>query len=800
MAARDHVEGDDKRTPSALPAGLIVAGLFSWGAIAIGFFGLKMLMQERPEFVGQPMRTTQAELIQESPQLVIRKSSDDVSAIRPAQPELSEVRFDMTGRRDYRGLRTISDMYGEFRARYVLSNSFDEPSFVLFKCPHPRTENDDGGSLLAGELRLQAPTNGVQEAGTNAWFWSGLVDSRGAVNLEVSYRVASLKGVTYRVTGQNGTQVKQVRVTLNRKDIPAMRTESGDGTQRPADDAVVWERKNFLAPDFFSAHVEESRNLHASLAQLLEIGPIITLLFLVAVSAVILARQEFTALQMLTIAAGYAIYFPLILYLSANMSFTWALLIALLGPGVLLVNYARWLLGPRQGLLGGVVFLSLYQLFPTLAAFSGWHRGMVLLCLGVVTLAVLINLQNRALRRRTLAVATVIIMLSWPFSAMSADVHVLLPAELAGKVGDLKRDNAVVAFEPAQYKVQQHASHFRVEARVPLQVTRPGESPVALFNVPVYLQEAASDGAQANVARVVTTTNGLGVLASETGHGTLRLVYRVPLQNRDGKGRAEIPLVSSLAGTVQLDSPRNNLHVLAGTLWTKTASDKITSYEIGVATMDTLVLEWRDDGDSVTAAGKDAQTTRDFYGIGITRAQNLTIVNSDGSCTHFAEFELPVGQGDEFQVKLPMKARLISASMNGSEITSPTLDDRLCRIRLPARSAQQTAHRVSLRIGYPAMKLGFVGTADLSLPEVFQTVGTVEWVVALPTGFDTEVISSGLERQKAMPNLDRFGDYGRILKSHPHTYLAKDLAPPGPVQLTLKYHQIVAGIYEIRAH
>jgi hypothetical protein len=36
----------------------ITAGLLSWLAITIGFLGLKMLMQERPEFVGQPMRIT----------------------------------------------------------------------------------------------------------------------------------------------------------------------------------------------------------------------------------------------------------------------------------------------------------------------------------------------------------------------------------------------------------------------------------------------------------------------------------------------------------------------------------------------------------------------------------------------------------------------------------------------------------------------------------------------------------------------------------------------------------------------
>jgi hypothetical protein len=95
--------------------------------------------------------------------------------------------------------------------------------------------------------------------------------------------------------------------------------------------------------------------------------------------------------------------------------------------------------------------------------------------------------------------------------------------------------------------------------------------------------------------------------------------------------------------------------------------------------------------------------------------------------------------------------------------------------------------------------LGFVGLAELTLPEVFQTAGTLEWVVALPNGFDTQVISSGLEMQKTPPDLGRFGDYGRILKSHPHTYLAKDLAPPGAVSLSLKYRQAIPGMYEARA-
>ena len=84
------------------------AGLVCWAAISLGFLGLKMLMQERPQFVGQPLSVTKAVLVQESPQVVTRKVSDDVSVIKQASPEFSDVHFNMNGRRDYRGLKTIN--------------------------------------------------------------------------------------------------------------------------------------------------------------------------------------------------------------------------------------------------------------------------------------------------------------------------------------------------------------------------------------------------------------------------------------------------------------------------------------------------------------------------------------------------------------------------------------------------------------------------------------------------------------------------------------------------------------------
>lgn len=100
----------------------VAAGLLSWAAISLGFLGLKMLMQERPEFVGQPTRGTKTELVQEAPQVVARKVTDDISVIKPVQPDFSDVRFDLKGRRDG-GSRMAIQCWGRAGHRRERRNS-----------------------------------------------------------------------------------------------------------------------------------------------------------------------------------------------------------------------------------------------------------------------------------------------------------------------------------------------------------------------------------------------------------------------------------------------------------------------------------------------------------------------------------------------------------------------------------------------------------------------------------------------------------------------------------------------------
>src|SRR5262245_5059529 len=168
---------------------------------------------------------------------------------------------------------------------------------------------------------------------------------------------------------------------------------------------------------------------------------------------------------------------------------------------------------------------------------------------------------------------------------------------------------------------------------------------------------------ETNAAELVSTTNRLSIFAPQPGRGVLSAKYRVPIETREGRKRAQVPTLAGPSGNMKLESLRNDLQVVSGSLWSLRIGEKSVTYEIGVAADEPLVLEWREQpGSPQIAAPKLEGQTNQLYGIGLSRVQNLTVINSDGSCTHFAECEIPAFQKEELRVQLQPGTRLISAS------------------------------------------------------------------------------------------------------------------------------------------
>lgn len=753
--------------------------------MAVGFGGLRMLMEERPQFAGRPLRFHSTELTQESPSIVYRKVGDDVSVVRPTEADRIEVSFKLKERKDYRGLRTVIDLGAEFSGTYTITNRFDEAIFALFRFPHPQGAYEST-PINAGSLVVDAGESGLTENSSQAWYWSGEVDAGQSRAITVSYDAANLSGVRYTVDSDRGVPIKFHRVSIEYEDPDIIYLESSQ-TGTSGDNSTVWERNDFFPSDYFVASISGNRNIYSSLAQLLEIGPLISLLFMISTLSVVLTRRRLTPLQVMTISAGYAFYFPLILYLSALFRFNVALLIALVGPGALLLNYSRWLLGVRAGLFGGMGFLALFQVFPTLAAFAGWNRGLVLLCLGIATLFVLIKLQNYAMKRGLVALA---LTLSLPsvVSLKAENIKVLIQGEIVSpKLATDLRVQPLVSFSPAQYQMKSEERYAEIGASLTLQVVKTGAEPIQLFDQPVFL----SSWRHPENVQLITTAEGIQLHALAEGEGDLELVYRVPITRSGSRRSAVAPVLNIPAGVFRFESDRPNLEFQNASLWRKTTDSGKTTYEVGVIGNKPVTFIWP--GAVERSDATDPQG--DIYGVKIVESKQLTVIHSDGACTHLAEFLLTPSYSEELHLQLPDGSAVLSASVDGVEIAEPAVDRNRCSVPLDRFPPSTERRRVALRLSYPKARLGFIGFTELELPIPDANIGILKWFIVFPSDFRTQIITSGMDLQKGEPDdLNDFGDFGYVLKSSPALSLSKNLVAPRAIRTRIKYSQTIEGM------
>lgn len=728
---------------------------------------------------------------------MLRRVPDDIAVVQPAKPDRSDIEFVMQGRRDHRGLRTVTDMGGTVRATYTLTNTLPEEIFLLFRFPPPRLDGvHRSGSRPVNRLQLAASIPGIREDSPEEWVWSGRVGSGAVASFRVEYDVASLQQLSYRLVESDGLPNRHLRITFRRHGIDTLHFESGDGRVADPGDTLIWNRFDFLAPEYFAAAVVDGRSPQQSLLQLLEMGPLISLLFLATFGAMLLPIPSFGVPQTLTLIAAYALYFPLVVYLSSRFALAAAVTLALVIPGVLLANHVRWVAGRRLGLVAVPLGLILFQVFPTLAAFAAWNRGMVLLCLGTITLAVLIDLQNRALRRGTtpahgLAVL-LLLTLATPTRARAESIEIRLPTAWTHSSPAATNTALVPLLAPghARYQVRSDARHLAVEGEATFEIVRPGSVPLALIDTPAHVTSWHLASDLDGSTESVQLSPGVGLTATRRDRASVRFAARVPVDTTEGQRTARIPLLRPFPGTVVLDLERADVTFRHGDVWSRTPHQLGARFEVGVQGTSVLVVEWPDRDPHLTPESADAADPRSrLYGIGLRHARHLTVVNADGDRTHFAEFELPAAHDGLFHLRLPDGVRPISVLVDGTEIAAPPVENGWCRIRLTARDHPARPVSVSLRLAQPPERLGFIGSLDLALPEIPLTVGMLEWIVAFPKGFELHPVSGNLESHAEPPDLGAFGDFGRAVEAHPQLRFARTLAPPGPVRLQVRYRQ-----------
>ena len=500
--------------------------------------------------------------------------------------------------------------------------------------------------------------------------------------------------------------------------------------------------------------------------QLLETAPIVTVLFLVAFAAVLLPRRRVSALQIFTVAALFAFYFPFVLYLSVQLSFPWALGVALTVPGLMFLNFMRQIVGPALGVLGGTLAVVVYQLFPTLTAFAGWNRGLVLLCVGTVTLFVVVDLQRPRRDRSAMASAALVFaaafLLPGPADAQSPldsksfpgakqseggaahidrAVRVSLPAEWVRaesspeSVGVRRAPQpSTIVFGVADYSVRVEQRFVEIDARIPIEVLEVGELATTLFTEAIFLQESELP----EFLRTPGVAPTIDVVATEHGQGVIELSYRAPLGLEGERFSALIPLARTPAGHIRLVAKSKRLDFQGARLWSSELVDEGMRYELGVAGHERLEIGWKASATGAAAglgdpdptqpaaesgANPQARTALDLYGIGIISAHHLSVLRSDGSAQHFAVYRLPAFAPEFVELRLPGASRVVSVVVDGHELDRPELEGDRCRVRLDADATSNgRGHELVLRLDLGRNPLAFLGAFDLELPDPGSTV------------------------------------------------------------------------------
>jgi hypothetical protein len=772
--------------------------------LGLGFFGLHALMGARPEFIGRGLVFERQGLEQLAPTFVVRRTGDDTAVFARRHPDGSSVLFDMDAQSDARGLSTLESMRGAFEATYVLENPEAQPVFVLFRCPYPRSGGPRGERARWSGMKLTTETSGTRVDTSDAWLWSGELDAGASLALKLQYEIPRVVSIGYQVDPAVRETVRELDVAIEMDELPPMVVfASRDGERVATATANHWNRTNFLPGESFGARILEGQSLFAALRRLLEIGPLVALLFFAAAIPLAATRARLSTLHVFGVAAAYGLYFPLVLYLSVMLPFRWALAIAVLVPGLLLVNHARLLLGRRLGIPCAVIALLVYQLFPTLTAFAGWNRGLVLLCIGTVTLFVLAHLSNRSLRLQPAAALSACLMLPSPASVLGGGggAHAHEPANEPAAVA--REPLPLVSLGIVEYHMRLEPRFVEVEASVPVQVLRPGDGPVRLFSDALYLREALLP----TFLRLAGTGPGLEVLVPGEGAGLVRLRYRVPVAVSGERLSASVPLARAPAGRVLFECDREGLEFQGASLWSSTTADGRTIHELGTSGGDRLEIASLATAERASPAAVEpapelaaelasAEARSDLYGIGIVAARHLTVVGSDGAALHFAAYSLPPSSGDAFELVLPAGAGVLSATVDGLEVERPLVVDGALRIPLDVRPEGRGPHEVALRIDLGRLPLGFLGTLELELPRPAATTGEVSWAIALPTDFVTRVLTSGLDPVAGAGDVESFGEYGRALRTLEPVHLSKSLAPARRIACSLRYHQRIAGVTE----
>ena len=538
-------------------------------------------------------------------------------------------------------------------------------------------------------------------------------------------------------------------------------------------------------------------------------------MFLVTLLSILAARRTPRSGELFLLALAYAYYFPLVVYLNANMPMKWAVPIAFVASAVVVLNYLRFLIGGRLGVLLGLGLLVAFQLVPTMMAFAQWDRGLVLLSLGSISLLALVSLQTRRLKE-SMGSGAVALAALVPLPLQDGEIRVSLPAELLPTAAAVSQELP----KPAPGELLVGVAHYlldwtedwvAVEAVLPVESTGASSRPTRLMGSGVFLESVTAP----EFLRFSISGTGLDLHLLDAGKGEVRVLYRVPARREGAASEVQVPTFLTTVGTGVLQSTRSELEFPDNPIWSRSVKAEGITWTFGVGTQP-IWITWRDlgrpesgqavesgDGSEATAS-ETAETSgleeggdpapelpplKPVYEIAARESHHLTLIEADGRLLHFAELVFDAGAvGDLCRLTLPPGMSVSSVTLDDREVEGVVQTDSTLAFPFTRSARTQTLRKVTLALTRPAVELAFRGSLTLELPRYEGTEARVHWEVRGPSAFQVAARGTGMQ-QDTGPGGTRFGSYSSTAAGRPSVRLRDSLVPAGRTAVRFVYAQ-----------
>jgi hypothetical protein len=351
--------------------------------------------------------------------------------------------------------------------------------------------------------------------------------------------------------------------------------------------------------------------------------------------------------------------------------------------------------------------------------------------------------------------------------------------------GEVTNAPPIVLLGPATGEVELHPTFAEACVRIPLVVHRPGEPGIALFSQPVHLRSVTPP----DFVFLENKDARPSLLPISAGRGELGLTIRSPIERKGDRMSTTLPLPRDCVTQLKIRTPQAGLQMEGAALWERSGdAQKGFVHELSSAGAPSVTLSWSD-----APGSPEATPGSPLHGMSMLSSRHLTVINTDGSCTHAADYVLAGAFGRPFVLALPPGAAVVSGSLDGVALDPATLRGSPLSIAVPESPQHRAEHQLSLSLSCAPVHLGFLGHLTLSLPDPSAITGNLSWNIAVPPGYRVQTLSGGLDMNREPVTLDVYGTFGEALRDHTLISLRRALVPAQPVAVRLRYRQALPG-------